>query len=197
METQVGTGGEILWALILDDDGLIVHGLAELHCLHGPQDNRLVRASGGSLGFWGREQLADFPADSKEERQGLHRQLTQAPWASPRETVQAWRGGLTALPSALANADVLIYKPPNEEETAPEPLPSRAEGILVQPCRTRCEWNTWNSQDIFHSIDLFLIYFHQLGLVYKAKSTLTGCLPFSHTACAQPRDGQYSHLLFD
>lgn len=85
METQVDTGGEILpgrssamqsaagRALILDDYGLIIHGLAELHCLHGPQDNRLVRASGGSLGFGGGKQLADFPADSKEERDGLQR----------------------------------------------------------------------------------------------------------------------------
>lgn len=59
--------------LILNDYGFIIHGLAELHCLHWPQDNGLVRASGGSLGFGGGKQLADFPADSKEERNALQR----------------------------------------------------------------------------------------------------------------------------
>lgn len=195
METQVGTGGEILWALILDDDGLIVHGLAELHCLHGPQDNRLVRASGGSLGFWGREQLADFPADSKKRGRDYtgsshrHRGLLRGKPRKPGGV--GWQHFL--LPWEM---QMFSFINPQWGNSALEPLPSRAEGILVQPCRTHCEWNTWNSQDSFHSTDLFSIYFYRLGLVYKAKSTVTGCLPFSHTACAQPRDGQYSHVLF-
>lgn len=93
METQVDTGGETAAApwpcLILDDDGLVVHGLAELHRLHGPQDNRLVRAPGGSLGFRRGKQLADFPADSKEKRHGLHRHhgllsFSKGNWARTR-----------------------------------------------------------------------------------------------------------------
>lgn len=143
METQVDTGGEIAadpWpCLILDDYGLIIHGLAELHCLHGPQDNRLVRASGGSLGFRGGEQLADFPADSKEERHGLQRHhgllcFSKGNWAY----THCWQWFfLQCLP--WETQIFSFINPPNEEETAfsaPESFPCRAEGILVQPCRT-------------------------------------------------------------
>lgn len=130
-------------ALILDDYGLVIHGLAELHCLHGPQDNRLVRASGGSLGFRGGKQLADFPADSKEERHGLQRHhglLCFSKGEGARTRLVGWLTMLPSAMSALENSDFLIYKPPNEEETAfsaPESFPCRAEGILVQAGWTR------------------------------------------------------------
>lgn len=75
--------------LILDDYGFIVHGLAELHCLDGPEDNRLVRASGGSLGFRGGKQLADFPADRGEERNWLQSPDAQALEVSPFPHVKA------------------------------------------------------------------------------------------------------------
>lgn len=86
--------------------------------------------------------------------------------------------------SSPGNFCFLIYKPTNEEEiafSAPESFPCRAEGILVQPCRTRvycCTYNTWNSYDSQFPYHQFILMHtdtsvrHAAGSfvgIYKAK----------------------------
>lgn len=147
--------------LILNDYGFIVHGLAQLHCLDGPEDNGLVRASGGSLGFGGGKQLADFPADRREERRLLRRPKAQALWASlfPRGKPGLHTQGpgccclfWQRLPQGTFVSPCVNRA--NEEATAvagPEPSPCLwrgAEDVLLQFHRTGgscCKHNTRNS----------------------------------------------------